>query len=406
MADFMYEGIDNQGAVVKGKVSGETESGAVEKLREMGVMVTELKSMESFMRPKGGSGSFFGFKKKVNTGELAMFSKQISAMLNAGIPVTRALYAIGQQNSNPMFKTALVDIAKNVESGKSVSEAFSMHGKIFDNLYVSMTSSGEMGGMLDESLTRLSEQLEKEKQLNDNIKSATFYPKMVGGFAVMVFVAMLLFMVPVFKGFVPDPDDVPGITKIIFVMSDSLRRSWYIWLLALMGIFVVVNLFAKSPMGKLMWEKIKFRIPAFGPIIHKTVLARFSRTLSTLINGGIPVIQALESAGPTAGSQLISDAVDETIKRIEEGKTIAEELGKSRLFPPMMIQMIAVGEETGSLSSMLDKMASFYEDEVSVLARGISAIIEPVMLIVVGLVIGLMVISLYLPIFSSITQAI
>ncbi|HOJ11281.1 MAG TPA: type II secretion system F family protein [Clostridiales bacterium] len=400
MADYIYECINRQGEIVKGKISADNNSIAIDKLKKMELMIVDLKQMDTTVRKTSGL-----FQKKVSIGELAMFSKQMAAMLNAGIPVTRALFTIGQQATNPTLKAALITIAQNVEGGRSLTDAFSMYPKIFSDLYISMLHSGEVGGILDDSLTRLADQLQKEKVLIDNIKASTFYPRMVAGFALILFVAMLVFMVPIFKGFIPENAAIPAITAMIFSLSDSIRGSWFIWI-AVLAVFVfVIYIFVRSPAGKRIWESIKFKIPAFGPIMHKAVLARFSRTLATLLEGGIPIIQALEGAGPTSGSLLVNEVINNTVKKIEEGKNISDQLKESYLFPPMMIQMIAVGEETGSLSSMLDKMAEFYEDEVTTLTKGITALIEPIMLVIVGLIIGSMIIALYLPIFTAITQS-
>jgi len=400
MADYIYECINRQGEIVKGKITADNNSIAVEKLKKMELMIVELKQVDLAVKSSKDM-----FRKKVTLGELGMFSKQMAAMLNAGIPVTRAVFTIGQQATNPTLKEALITIAQNVEGGKSLTDAFGMYPNIFSELYLSMIHSGEVGGMLDESLTRLADQLQKEKVLVDNIKASTFYPRMVAGFAIILFIAMLVFMVPIFKGFIPQNATVPTITAMIFSLSDSIRGRWYLWLASLAGIIFLIYLFVKSPRGKRVWEQTKFKLPAFGPILHKTVLARFSRTLATLLEGGIPVMQALEGAGPTSGSLLIKEVVHDAVKKIEEGKNIADPLKESNLFPPMMTQMIAIGEETGSLSNMLDKVAEFYEDEVTTLSKGITALIEPIMLVVVGLIIGLMIIALYLPIFTAVTQS-
>lgn len=397
----MYECINKQGEIIKGKISSENFSSAAERLRKMELSIIDLKELDT-TRSKD---SIFSSSKKVSIGDLSMFSSQMSAMIGAGIPVTRSLFSIGQQTTNPTFKKALINIARNVESGMSLTDAFSLYPNIFSNLYISMIHSGEVGGMLEESLARLAEQLQKEKMLRDNIKAATFYPRMVAGFAILLFIGMLVLLVPIFKGFMPENIDMPAITRTIFVISDSIRSLWHIWLLVIIIIILSIYVFVKSPSGKRIWDGIKFKIPAFGPIMHKTVLARFSRTLSTLLEGGIPIIQALESAGPTSGSMLLMEAVEKAARKIEEGKNIAEPLEESKLFPPMMIQMIAVGEETGDLSSLLDKVAGFYEEEVSTMTKGLTTIIEPIMLIIVGLIVGVMLISLYLPIFTAITQS-
>ena len=287
----------------------------------------------------------------------------------------------------------------------NLTDAFSQYPSIFPNIYVSMINSGELGGMLETSLERLADQLQKEKQLKDNIKSATFYPRMLIGFALLLFVGMLIFLVPIFQGFIPDGAEIPGITKLIFSLSESIRKSWYYWVAGLAAVSIAVYAAAKSPQGKKMWDRIRFKLPVFGELIQKSVIARFSRTFATLMECGIPVVQAMESAGPTSGSLLVAEVVQEATKRIEEGKNISAPLEESGIFPPMVTQMIEVGEETGSLPTLLEKVAEFYEEEVAIMVKGLTALIEPIMLVVVGIVVGGMLISLYLPIFSSITSA-
>ncbi len=399
MAVFNYECLNKQGESVKGQISSENTSAAVDRLRSMGLSVLELKEQRS------RSPGFLSNEKKVTLGELSLFSRQLSAMISAGIPVTRALFTLSKQTSNSTFRDALESIARNVEGGMNLTDAFSAYPRIFPDIYVAMIQSGELGGILEITLARLSEQLQKEKQIKDNVKSATFYPKMLIGFALLLFFGMLIFLVPIFQQYTSDGQTVPGITRMIYKMSESVRSRWYVWILAIGAIAFGIWGFIKSPAGKKIWDRFKFKVPIFGDLIHKSVIARFSRTLSTLLDGGIPVVQAMQSAGPTSGSLLVAEAVKEATHRIEEGKNISAPLEESGVFPPMVIHMIAIGEETGSLPSLLEKIAEFYEDEVSVMTKGLSSLIEPIMLLFVGILAGGMLISLYLPIFNSITSA-
>jgi type IV pilus assembly protein PilC len=399
MAVYDYECINKQGELIRGQINGENISSSLERLKSMGFSVVDLKERKTQVK-----SSLFISKKKVTLGELSLFSRQLSSMISAGIPITRALFTLSSQADNPSMREALENIAANVEGGMNLTDAFGAYPEIFSGLYVSMIHSGELGGIMETTLERLSEQLQKEKQLRDNIKSATFYPRMLLGFALIVFIAMLLFLVPVFEKFIPAGNDVPGITRFIFSLSASVKEKWYIWILILSAITAAVLIFIKSDFGKRVWERLKFKMPVFGSLIQKTVVARFSRTLSTLLEGGIPVVQAMQSAGPTSGSMLVADAVLEATRRIEEGKSIAAPLEESGVFPPMVTHMISVGEKTGGLPSLLDKIAQFYEDEVAILTKGLSSIIEPLMLIIIGILVGGMLISLYLPIFSSVAS--
>lgn len=400
MSVYSYECVNKQGEIIKGQINAENLPASVERLKSMELTVIDLKEHQiSRAKP------FLTSEKRVTIGELSIFSRQLSAMISAGIPVTRALFTLGRQTRNPTFKNALENIAKNIESGMNLTDAFGAYPDIFPDLYVSMIRSGELGGILDNTLERLSEQLRKEKQIRDNIKTATFYPRMLLGFAGLVFIGMLLFIVPVFKKFITTGTDIPAVTQFIFNLSDSIKEKWYLWLFCIFAVTSAATLFIKSSSGKKTWDRIKFKMPVFGELIQKTVVARFSRTLATLLEGGIPVVQAMQSAGPTSGSILVADAVMEATKRVEEGKSISEPLEKSGVFPPMVTHMIATGEETGQLPYLLNRIAEFYEDEVSAMTKGLSSLIEPIMIIVIGLLVGGMLISLYMPIFTSVVSS-
>lgn len=398
MALFKYECLNSQGDVIKGQIEAENSVAAASMLKSMNLMVSTLK--ETHIARKS---SFLSNDKKVTIGDLSIFCKQLAAMINAGIPITTSLFTLSEQSKNNTFRNVLETIGRSVEGGMNLTDAFSAHPKIFPKLFISMIHAGEVGGNLDTSLIMLSEQLRKDKELQDNIKAATFYPRLVLGFAVLLMIAMLLFLVPIFQSFIPADAQVPGITSFVFNVSVSLRNRWYIWAMVVAVLIAGFMVFTKTSRSQLIWENIKFKLPAFGQLLHKSVIARFCRTLSTLIEGGIPIVQALESAGPTSGSLLVSRAVTEASNKVAEGRGISGPLNDSGLFPPMVIQMIAVGEESGALSSLLEKVAQFYEDDVSSISKKLTSLIEPIMLVVVGLLVGGMLITLYLPIFTVIS---
>jgi type IV pilus assembly protein PilC len=400
MAVYTYEAMNRQGSIVSGDVSAVDEQGAVARLRETGLTVLELNQKKERAKKRGSARA-----KKVKVDDLALFSRQLAAMLGAGIPVTQSISTLARQTENISLQAALSDIASSVEGGINLTQAFSRHPKVFSPLYIAMIGAGEIGGILETALLRLSVQLQKEKQLNDNVKSATSYPKMIGAFAVLMFLAMLVGLVPVFEGFIPAGTPIPGITRVTFMLSASIRTRWYLWAAGLALIIWGVLRFAKSRTGHNLWEDWKMRLPLFGPIIQKSVIARFARTLATLLQGGIPVVQALESAGPTAGSDRVADAVTQAIRQIEEGKSVSQPLDQSGLFPPMVINMIAIGEEAGTLPELLDKIAEFYEEDVAALTKSLGSVIEPIMLILIGIVVGGMLLSLYLPIFTAVTAS-
>ena len=397
MASFTYDGMNRQGQNVHGEVVADNSSAAMDKLREAGIIVTDIK--EKVISEKKKSGG-----KKVSIQDVAVFARQMAAMISAGVPVTRALATLAKQTTNPTLAAAIVDISENVESGMPLSDAFAMYPKIFDDLFVAMIATGEVGGILEQSLISLANQLQKNKALKDNIKSAVSYPKNIGIFAIILLIAMLAFMVPIFQKMIPAKTELNGLTQFIFNASTSLRTQWYLWILVAAILIVALRFIIKSKFAHNFWEKNKLHMPLIGDFITKMVIARFCRTLATLLAGGVTAVEALQSAGPTSGSDLIKDAVDNAISDIEEGKSISDSLDKSGLFPPMVTGMIAIGEEAGTLPELLDKVAEFYEEDVETTSRNLGSIIEPIALIGIGGLVGAMLISLYLPIFTATTS--
>lgn len=397
MASFTYDGMNRQGQNVHGEVVADNSSAAMDKLREAGIIVTDIK--EKVINEKKKTGG-----KKVSIQDVAVFSRQMAAMISAGVPVTRALATLAKQTTNPTLAAAIVDISENVESGMPLSDAFALYPKIFDDLFVAMIATGEVGGILEQSLISLANQLQKNKALKDNIKSAVSYPKNIGIFAIILLIAMLAFMVPIFQKMIPAKTELNGLTQFIFNASTSLRTQWYLWILVAVVLIVALRFIIKSKFAHNFWEKNKLHMPLIGDFITKMVVARFCRTLATLLAGGVTAVEALQSAGPTSGSDLIRDAVDNAISDIEEGKSISDSLDKSGLFPPMVTGMIAIGEEAGTLPELLDKVAEFYEEDVEATSRNLGSIIEPIALIGIGGLVGAMLISLYLPIFTASTS--
>lgn len=397
MASFTYDGMNRQGQNVHGEVVADNSSAAMDKLREAGIIVTDIKEKVINERKKSGG-------KKVSIQDVAIFARQMAAMISAGVPVTRALSTLAKQATNPTLAAAIVDISENVESGMPLSDAFAMYPKIFDDLFVAMIATGEVGGILEQSLISLANQLQKNKALKDNIKSAVSYPKNIGIFAIVLLIAMLAFMVPIFQNMIPAGTDLNGLTQFIFNASESLRTQWYLWILVVAVLVIALRFIIKSKPAHDFWEKNKLHMPLLGDFITKMVVARFCRTLATLLAGGVTAVEALQSAGPTSGSDLIKKAVDDAISDIEEGKSISDSLDKSGLFPPMVTGMIAIGEEAGTLPELLDKVAEFYEEDVETTSRNLGSIIEPIALIGIGGLVGAMLISLYLPIFTATTS--
>ncbi len=399
MSVFAYEVINKDGEVLAGTLEARIENEAIEKLRGMGFRVLDVQEKRNSVL-----SSLFQFRNKVRIGDLALFSRQLASMLDAGVPLTRALYTLSEQIENKFFSTAIGQIANSVEGGMSLTESMRAHSSIFNDLYIGMINAGETGGTLGNTLERLSDQLQKDKTLRDNIKAATFYPMTVASLAVLLLIGMLVFLVPVFQGFFPEGIELPFLTRVIIAMSEFLRGYWYLLIPIVFAAILAIRTYLRSATGKRQFDSIKFRIPVFGPIIHKATIARYARTFSTLISGGIPVMQALDASGKTSGSMLFEKAMEDVAEKIQEGKNIAGPLKETELFPPMVVQMVAIGEETGALPSLLNKVAEFYEDEVAIITKGLSALLEPILLVIVGIVVGIMLISMYLPIFTAVTQ--
>jgi len=399
LPQYKYEVINNMGEEVSGTIEADNEGAVIDRLQKRGLMVTGIKEV-----PSSPLMEMLKRRRKVKMGDLSLFTRQLAAMLDAGIPVTRALFTLSEQTDNPILQEALGQIASSVEGGSSLTDAISSYPDIFSDLFIGMIRAGEVGGTLEETLLRLSEQLQKDKNLQDNIKSATFYPTVVAVFAVLVLLGMMFFIVPIFMGFFPPDLELPFLTRLIIGMSESLRSYWYLWFLVMGGIIFGIRFYLNTTRGIRAWDRIRFRLPVFGTLIHRVVIARFARTLSTLLTGGISVVQALETAGPTSGSYLMEQAVSRANVRIQEGRSLVEPLRESGIFPPMVTHMIGVGEETGALPNLLTRIAEFYEDEVATMTKGLTSLIEPLMLIVVGILVGGMLIALYMPIFTVITQ--
>jgi type IV pilus assembly protein PilC len=396
---YAYQALNKQGVISTGKLEAENEIAAAGRLKKLGYTPMDVEEVKT-----SPFKQVLSLKRKVSLGELSLFSRQLAAMLNAGIPLTRCLHALGEQADNPTLANVIAETGRNVEGGMSFSESLRAYPEIFTYLYVDLVKAGEVGGTLEEVLMRLSQQLDSEKVLKDNIRTAMFYPTVVLAFAVLVLIGMLLFIVPVFMGFYPPEVKLPFLTSIIVGLSSSLRNYWYLYVLVFIALFLAIRFYVVSEAGRRVWDRLKFRVPIFGSLVQKTAIARFSRTLSTLMMGGIPVLQALETAGPAAGSSLVADAVRKAGQRIQEGQSISEPLKESGLFPPMVTLMISVGEETGDMPSLLTRISEFYEAEVATMTKGLTSLIEPLMIIFVGAIVAVMVISLYLPIFGVITQ--
>jgi type IV pilus assembly protein PilC len=396
--------------VWKGKtVAGEMQSGELQvgSQEEALAALRKKRIIAHYVREKPKDLSLKGLKLPgmggVSTKDLALFTRQFATMINSGLPLVQCLEILSKQVEKEAFQTIITNVMNDVEAGSTLAEALRKHPKAFDNLYVNMVDAGEAGGILDEILLRLATYIEKAEALRRKIKGAMTYPIVVASVAIGVTVFMLLFIIPTFaKMFADFGADLPLPTKIVMMLSDFLRGFWWALLLGIIGGIVALRRYNATENGKRNIDRFLLRIPVLGDVLRKGSIARFTRTLGTLISSGVPILDGLEITANTAGNKVVEEAILKTRGSIREGETIAAPLKGSTVFPPMVVQMIAVGEETGALDEMLNKIAVFYEDEVNTAVESLTSIIEPVMIVVMGLIVGGMVVAMYMPMFKMV----
>ena len=400
MATYTYKALDTRGASASGQIDGDTKAAVAASLRNKGLTVLDINEVKTSL----AKTDIFAGLQRVQSKDLTVFSRQFATMINAGLAMLRALTVLEEQTENKKFATILGAVRGDVEAGISLSDALEKHPKVFSPLYINMVRAGEIGGILDEVLNRLATQLEKDDQIKRAVKSAMVYPLMIASFALIVMTGMVLFLIPVFAGMYKSLGNakLPMLTRMMVTVSDTMR-SWKgaIVVVVIIGLIILIRRLKKTPQGTEAWDRFKLRVPmGIGEVIRKIAVARFSRTLGTLVSSGVPILQAIDITGKSAGNVVIQHAMDEVQVSVKEGQTISAPLKDKHVFPDMVVQMISVGEETGSLDSMLQKVADFYEDEVSAAVKSLTSIIEPIMMLGVGALVGVIVISMYLPIFD------
>jgi type IV pilus assembly protein PilC len=340
--------------------------------------------------------------KRIKIRDKAVFARQFATMISSGLAVLRALYVLEEQTQNSRFKKMIKAVREDVEAGMPLSDAMAKQSVAFDRLYVAMVRAGEAGGALDQTLNRLAVQLEKQDSLRRSIKSAMTYPILIAVFAVLVMIGMLLFIIPIFADMYNDlGGELPMLTQVMMGISKALKGYWFI-IFPVFGLLIWALVRLKNTdNGRRAWDRFKLKLPMkLGPIIQKIALARFSRTLATLVSSGVPILQAIEITGKTSGNTVIEEAMMDVKEAVRSGEPIAKPLARASVFPPMVTHMISIGEETGALDSMLNKIADFYEDEVDASVKSLTSIIEPIMMMFVGGLVGVIVISMYLPMFN------
>src|SRR5215218_4644382 len=396
MATYTYRALDQQGEIVQDKTEGSGTFAVATELRHQGLLVIDVK--EETVAQTDILAPF----KRIKLGDLVVFSRQLATMINAGLPIVRALYVLSEQTENPKLVDVVVAVRKDVEAGSSLSEALEKHPEVFSRLYTEMVKAGEIGGILDGVLLRLADQLERDQDLRRKIRSALTYPIVVLILAILAASFMLIFIVPVFAKMFEDlGGTLPLPTRICMIISDILSSFWGVLVYAGMALAVVMFLrWKKSERGRKVWGRAVLRIPAkIGDVVKKATLARFARTFATLSAAGVPILQSIEITATSSGNWVVEKALLKSRDAIREGIPIYKPLEQEPVFPPMVTRMIAVGEETGDIDGMLIKIAEFYESEVDAAVKALTSIIEPLMIVVVGGIVGFIVISMYLPMF-------
>ena len=400
MAAFTYSAINASGLELSGELHAPDLAGAREQLRIRGLLANRLDEL-----PASGEEGAKNVFKKVKPKTLQIFSRQFATMIEAGLNIVAALVILEQQTDDLYFATVVKELRADVEGGLLLSQAMQRHPKIFDRLFVSMVQAGEAAGILDEVLDRVAYQIEKSTQIKRRVKGAMLYPTMVLVFATLVLTGLLMFLVPVFvKIFGQLGGQLPTLTQYVVDVSDVLRQKYYIIFPVLGALIFGLRKYKKTEAGRKKWDQVKLKIPMkIGSVVLKVTMARFSRTLSTLIAAGVDIIQALEITGQSSGNWVIEQALSDVRAKVGEGVPIAQPLVDNPIFPPMVSQMVKIGEETGELEKMLGKVADFYEDEVDAAIQSLTSIVEPLMMILVGLMVGVIVIAMYLPMFKMLS---
>jgi type IV pilus assembly protein PilC len=404
MSTFAFRAVDLAGVPARGEMEASSKKAVSEQLRQRGLIVLDVSEKREAMQLE----SIFQRFKSVNLRAISIFSRQFATLIVSGMPMLRSLYTLEAQTEDEMLKKAIVGVREDVEAGSSVAQAMESQPGAFDPLYRAVVRAGENSGRLDEALERIAYQLERLDALRRQVRSAMTYPAVVFALALVVMVVMVAVIVPVFTGIFeeiaadnPSEDtSLPLMTQITVSLSDFVTHQWYVLIaLTAAGIYGFLR-WKKTDRGRHQWDRFKLRIPRIGDVVQKVALARWSRTFAGMIESGVPILQAIEISGETCGNTVVTKAMDDVYASVKRGGSIAQPIGEHEIFPPMVEHMVSVGEESGQLETMLTKIADFYETEVDAKIKSLTALIEPLMIMLVGGIVGFIVISMYLPIFS------
>jgi type IV pilus assembly protein PilC len=397
---YAYKVRDREGKMLGGTLEAESEEAVVSRLRQLGYAPVSIEAEKGDGLKTEVRMPFSG---RVKLKDLAVFSRQFATMINSGLSLLRSLTILGEQTGNKRLAEVITQVRAEVEKGSSLSAALAKHPKIFNRLYVSMVRAGEIGGFLDQVLVKVAETFEKEVELRGKIRSAMTYPVVVFTMVLLIVAAMLIFIVPTFESLYESlGGTLPLPTRMLIGASQGIRRYFLVVVLVLVAVAFAYKRWRATPAGRYRLDQFKLKVKVFGPLFHKTALSRFSRTLATLIRAGVPILQALEIVAETVNNGVISRAVRDVQDSVREGESLATPLSKHASFPAMVVQMMAVGEETGALDTMLSKVADFYDQEVEAAVASLTSMIEPLLIAVMGAAVGGMVIALYMPLFNII----
>lgn len=408
MPAFTYTAKAPDGKTLTGNSEATNPAELRQRLTEQGYTVQKVAPAKAKAKTKKPSNqpTFLDKFQKVKLTDLSIFCRQFSTMIDAGVSLVRCLDVLSEQSQSPKLRRIIADLRSEVEAGNMLSKAMAKYPSVFSNLFIGLIRAGEVGGVLEESLQRLSTFLEKDVELRRKVKSAMTYPILVSVVALGIVLFLTIYIVPQFLKMFLDlglkAEDFPAMTMSLKIFSDFLVEKWYIMMVTVAVTVVAFKMFVRTKFGRRVADRMKLKVPVFGKLNHKVALARFARTLATLLSSGVPILQALETVAGTVANEILSDAILDARARVREGDVISEPLRKSKMFPPMVVQMISIGQESGSLDTMLSKIADFYDGEVDAAIASLTAAIEPVLIVFLGFTVGYIVIAMFLPLVGLI----
>jgi type IV pilus assembly protein PilC len=409
MPTFAYVAKTPDGKSLSGTSDAESPSMLRQRLADQGLTVQSIKeqkkkAVKAAQVGPGAKMPWFDRIQKVKLTDLSIFCRQFSTMIDAGVSLVRSLDVLAEQSQSPKLRRIIADLRYEVESGNSLSKAMSKYPSVFSNLFVGLIRAGEVGGVLEEALQRLSTFLEKDVELRRKVKAALTYPALVSAVALGIVMFLTMKIVPEFAKMFKDLGlkELPQMTQMLMDFSDFMVHKFYIVAIGVIIFYIAFRMFVRTKFGRRAWDRFKLKVPVFGKLNHKVALARFSRTLATLLSSGVPILSAMETVAGSVANEIISDAILDARARVREGDVISEPLRKSKMFPPMVVQMIAIGQESGALDTMLAKIADFYDGEVDAAIASLTAAIEPILIVFLGFTVGFIVIAMFLPLVGLI----